>query len=154
MDTVTHCDLAVLVFGRIMSMSVELQSSTTDNNGFSAVSVTDADTPTKLEDSDLEAATQPPEESNAFNASFLTTYSNKLRGQSGKSPDRSPIYEIIFTSVLGFIGILLVSVTGYWYLGKEFTSENGTAVSFISGAFAATSGDQKNTMFVMFLLFV
>lgn len=125
-------------------MSVELQSTTSDNNYFTAVSLTDADSPSgAVENKDVETATvtqASPDSDPIKNENFVLAYVNKLKGCDGKSPDRSPITEILYTSVLGFIGILLVSVIGFWYLGKEFHGKHGTAINFMTGAYAATSG--------------
>lgn len=125
-------------------MSVEIQSITPDSVQFTTVSVSDLDA--------LEVAartTKDVEIANVLESSdtvpskaenFLAVYLNKLKGPTTRSPDRSPFIEILFTGVLGFIGILLASVTGYWYLGKDFTSKHGAAVIFLTGALAATAG--------------
>jgi hypothetical protein len=74
--------------------------------------------------------------------SSLRVYLNKFKGCADKkSPDRPPPHEVLASGVFGFIGILLVSVVSFWYLSKEFVTDNGTAVIILAGSYGATAGE-------------
>ncbi len=51
----------------------------------------------------------------------------------------TPYLQIVVSSVLGFIGILLISITDEKYLFDEFMVDN-YGIRMLTGAYAASAG--------------
>jgi hypothetical protein len=69
---------------------------------------------------------------------IFIAYLTKCTGIKGmKSPIRSSILDILISSLLSFIGILVVSTTSFRLL-----ADDKTAVTLLTGAYAATGGMQ------------
>jgi hypothetical protein len=73
--------------------------------------------------------------------SWLTLYFRKFLGVKDKvPPPMQKIHEMVISSILAFIGILLVSISDYYYLTENFDA-NDIPVKMLSGACGATSGN-------------
>jgi CBS-domain-containing membrane protein len=71
---------------------------------------------------------------------WTTEYFDKFKGVEGKkAPPIASGIQMVYSSFLSLIGILLVSVTSYWYISKEFTAEENVAVTLITGSFGASA---------------
>jgi hypothetical protein len=68
-------------------------------------------------------------------------YINKFTGVEGKKapPMQKPL-EMVFSSILAFTGILLVSITDYYFLYPNFTVDD-IGIKMLTGAYGATSGN-------------
>jgi hypothetical protein len=74
--------------------------------------------------------------------SWLTLYFRKFLGVKDKvPPPMQKIHEMVISSILAFIGILLVSLSDYYYLTENFDA-NDIPVKMLSGACGATSGNE------------
>ncbi len=117
----------------------------TSQSSLQQVVVMDSSAPTQqqpLEVEDPTSASQPPKKTTCSEdlKAFGTYYINKLFGVPGKqSPPMNPFLHILLSSVLGFIGILLVSITDQWYLISTFDVDNH-GIKMLTGAYAATAG--------------
>eukprot|EP01034_Spumella_vulgaris_P034778 gene34778-42893_t len=56
-----------------------------------------------------------------------------------KSPMRNSFIEMLVSSLLSFIGILLVSVSIYWYLSRYFSESNQAVFALLVSPYAATA---------------
>lgn len=69
----------------------------------------------------------------------LKSYFIKFCGVEGKVPPKmTPLLQILVSSMLGFIGIFLVSVTDFWYLSRNFESDD-RGITMLTGTYAATA---------------
>lgn len=77
---------------------------------------------------------------------LLQAYWKKFQGVPDKKPPAmTPFIQMLVSSVLGFIGIFLVSVTDYWYLSKDYQFD-GKGLTMLTGAYAATAGKYYYTL--------
>lgn len=94
---------------------------------------------------EVEDTIQPPTDTSSCIDQIIQwckQYGRKLTGVVGKQPPpMSTPLNIIAASVLGFIGILLVTVTDQWFLHKITVGDHG--IRMLSGAYAATAGKNK-----------
>ncbi|RYG98991.1 hypothetical protein EON65_50795 [archaeon] len=71
---------------------------------------------------------------------WVISYAKKFAGVEGKkAPPMTKRHEMVYSSILAFIGIFLVSLTDYWYLTPEHDVD-GLGIKMLTGAYAATSG--------------
>lgn len=83
---------------------------------------------------------QKPHEVPKVSDNLVTKYFKKFLGVEGKSsPPHTESYEMVISSVLAFVGILLVSIVDWYYLASEFEVDN-IGIKMLTGAYAATSG--------------
>jgi hypothetical protein len=70
---------------------------------------------------------------------WWTAYLRKFGGVEGKAGPPIPLpMQIILSSILGFIGIFLVSTTDEWFLSRISVEDYG--IRMMTGAYAATAG--------------
>lgn len=103
----------------------------------SEVSLIDVEQPTAASLSQLDVK----DETKLSKDSWISSVIGKLGGVSGKTPPKMSLpHQIVCSSVLAFCGILLISITDYWYLTPTFSTHHGLlAVKMLSGAHAATA---------------
>ena len=114
----------------------------TSQSSLQQVVVMDSSAPTQQQPLEVEDPTSASKKATCLEdlKAFGTYYINKLFGVPGKqSPPMNPFLHILLSSVLGFIGILLVSITDQWYLISTFDVDNH-GIKMLSGAYAATAG--------------
>lgn len=73
---------------------------------------------------------------------LLPLLPRKWQGLAGKTPPAMTKPEqIVVSSLLAFVGILLVAITDYYYLTTTFTTDNdqNVPIRMLSGAYAATA---------------
>jgi hypothetical protein len=77
---------------------------------------------------------------------LLYLYLNKFTGVEGKKapPMQKPL-EMVFSSILAFTGILLVSITDYYFLYPNFTVDD-IGIKMLTGAYGATSGNPLSAL--------
>lgn len=74
--------------------------------------------------------------------SSVLYFLRKWQGVTGKAPPAmTKPDQIIISSLLAFVGILLVAITDYYYLTTTFTTDNdqNVPIRMLSGAYAATA---------------
>jgi hypothetical protein len=71
---------------------------------------------------------------------LFCSYLKKFAGVEGKMPPpMQKLSEMVFSSTLALIGLLLVSVTDYYFLYPGFTVDDA-GIKMLTGAYGATSG--------------
>jgi hypothetical protein len=72
---------------------------------------------------------------------YLCLYLKKFAGVEGKvPPNMTKSLEILYSSILGFTGIILISITDFWYLNRTFyTHHDVYYVNILTGAYAASA---------------
>jgi len=71
--------------------------------------------------------------------SWLLLYVKKFIGQPDKVPPKmAPIHQIFISSLLAFTGILLVTITDYWYLQRTYEIHD-QGITMLTGAYGATA---------------
>jgi hypothetical protein len=93
-----------------------------------------------------------PEEIAMPQGNLFGSYLKKFTGVEGKAPPpMQKLSEMVFSSTLAFIGLLLVSITDYYFLYPGFTVDD-TGIKMLTGAYGATSGLLLLCVFLTFSL--
>ena len=105
------------------------------------------DTPPLI--SAIDGTLPPPKTRRQWIEYLLWSYWRKFQGVPDKqAPPMTPFLQMLVSSILGFIGIFLVSVTDYWYLSKGYQF-NGKGLTMLTGAYAATAGKLIALIFLL-----
>jgi CBS domain-containing membrane protein len=95
-----------------------------------------------VENVDGKKPTEDPSVGLAFLLNVLFLYFRKFSGIEGhKCPPMTKSYEIPLSSILAFIGLLLVTVTDHFFMTVSFHADHDGEypISLLTGAFGATS---------------
>lgn len=95
---------------------------------------------------------QPSQEEEGYILPYLIHYWKKFQGiPDKKSPPHNPYYQVLTSCILTFVGLILVSITDYFYLTRDFKLNN-LGIKMLTGAYAATAGKiinyQRTSFFV------